>query len=106
GGGSGLGEATARTIAAAGGYPVILDLNEEKGQAVAEELNGLFFKTNVAKEEDVQAAINGAIETYGSIQGVVNCAGIGTSTRVVGRKGVFPLEEFNFVLQVNLVGTF
>lgn len=106
GGGSGLGEATARTIAAAGGYPVILDLNEEKGQAVAEELNGLFFKTNVAKEEDVQAAINGAIETYGSIQGVVNCAGIGTSTRVVGRKGVFPLDEFNFVLQVNLVGTF
>ncbi|MEK5184738.1 3-hydroxyacyl-CoA dehydrogenase [Solibacillus sp. FSL R5-0691] len=106
GGGSGLGEATARKIAAAGGYPVILDLNEEKGQAVADEINGLFFKTNVVKEEDVQAAIDGAVEKYGSIQGVVNCAGLGTSTRVVGRKGIFPLDEFNFIIQVNLVGTF
>ena len=106
GGGSGLGEATARTVAAEGGYPVILDLNEEKGQAVADELNCLFFKTNVAKEEDVQIAITGAIEKYGCIHGVVNCAGLGTSKRVVGKKGVFPLDEFNFVLQVNLVGTF
>jgi 3-hydroxyacyl-CoA dehydrogenase / 3-hydroxy-2-methylbutyryl-CoA dehydrogenase len=106
GGGSGLGEATARKIAAAGGYPIILDLNEEKGQAVADELNGLFFKTNVVKEEEVQAAINGAVDKYGSIQGVVNCAGLGTSTRVVGRKGIFPLDEFNFIIQVNLVGTF
>lgn len=106
GGGSGLGEATARKIAFAGGYPIILDLNEEKGQAVADELNGLFFKTNVVKEEDVQAAINGAVEKFGSIQGVVNCAGLGTSTRVVGRKGVFPLDEFNYIIQVNLVGTF
>lgn len=106
GGGSGLGEATARMIAAAGGYPVILDLNVEKGRALAYEINGLFFKTNVVKEEDVQAAINGAVEKYGSIQGVVNCAGIGTSTRVVGKKGVFPLDEFNFIIQVNLVGTF
>jgi len=106
GGGSGLGEATARKIAAAGGYPIILDLNEEKGQAVADEINGLFFKTNVVKEEDVQAAIDGAVEKYGSIQGVVNCAGLGTSTRVVGRKGIFPLDEFNFIIQVNLVGTF
>ncbi|WP_339198764.1 3-hydroxyacyl-CoA dehydrogenase [Solibacillus sp. FSL R5-0449] len=106
GGGSGLGEATARKIAAAGGYPVILDLNEEKGQAVADEINGLFFKTNVVKEEDVQTAIDGAVEKYGSIQGVVNCAGLGTSTRVVGRKGIFPLDEFNFIIQVNLVGTF
>lgn len=106
GGGSGLGEATARKIAAAGGYPIILDLNEEKGQAVADEINGLFFKTNVVQEEDVQAAINGAVEKYGSIHGVVNCAGLGTSTRVVGRKGIFPLDEFNFIIQVNLVGTF
>lgn len=106
GGGSGLGEATARKIAAAGGYPIILDLNEEKGQAVADEINGLFYKTNVVEEEDVQAAINGAVEKYGSIQGVVNCAGLGTSTRVVGRKGIFPLDEFNFIIQVNLVGTF
>lgn len=106
GGGSGLGEATARKIASAGGYPIILDLNEEKGQAIADELNGLFFKTNVVKEEDVQAAINGAVEKFGSIQGIVNCAGLGTSTRVVGRKGVFPLDEFNYIIQVNLVGTF
>ncbi|MFF5993158.1 3-hydroxyacyl-CoA dehydrogenase [Lysinibacillus sp. KU-BSD001] len=106
GGGSGLGEATARAVAAAGGFPVVLDLNAEKGQAVAEELKGTFFQTNVAKEEEVQTAIDGAIETYGAIHGVVNCAGLGTSTRVVGKKGVFPLDEFNFVVQVNLIGTF
>lgn len=106
GGGSGLGEATARTVAEQGGYPVILDLNEDRGQTVAAELNGLFVKTNVTKEEDVQQAIDAALEKYGSISGVVNCAGLGTSTRVVGKKGVFPLDEFNFVIQVNLVGTF
>jgi len=106
GGGSGLGEATARVIAEQGGFPVILDLNEEKGHAIAMELNGLFVKTNVTKEEDVQQAINMAIEKYGAIHGVVNCAGLGTSTRVVGKKGIFPLDEFNFVVQVNLVGTF
>lgn len=106
GGGSGLGEGVARAVAAQGGFPIILDINEEKGQAVAAELNGLFQKTNVAKEEDVQAAIDAAIEKYGSIAGVVNCAGLGTATRIVGKKGVFPLDEFNFVVQVNLVGTF
>jgi len=106
GGGSGLGEATARVIAEQGGFPVILDLNEEKGHAIAMELNGLFVKTNVTKEEDVQQAINMALEKYGAIHGVVNCAGLGTSTRVVGKKGIFPLDEFNFVVQVNLVGTF
>lgn len=106
GGGSGLGEATARVIAEQGGFPVILDLNEEKGHAIAKELNGLFVKTNVTKEEEVQQAINMALEKYGAIHGVVNCAGLGTSTRVVGKKGIFPLDEFNFVVQVNLVGTF
>jgi len=106
GGGSGLGEATARVIAEQGGFPVILDLNEEKGHAIAMALNGLFVKTNVTKEEEVQQAINMALEKYGAIHGVVNCAGLGTSTRVVGKKGIFPLEEFNFVVQVNLVGTF
>ncbi|WP_409367188.1 3-hydroxyacyl-CoA dehydrogenase [Lysinibacillus sp. 38-6] len=106
GGGSGLGEATARVIAEQGGFPVILDLNEEKGHAIAMELNGLFVKTNVTKEEEVQQAIDMALEKYGAIHGVVNCAGLGTSTRVVGKKGIFPLDEFNFVVQVNLVGTF
>lgn len=106
GGGSGLGEATARVIAEQGGFPVILDLNEVKGHAIAMELNGLFVKTNVTKEEEVQQAINMALEKYGAIHGVVNCAGLGTSTRVVGKKGIFPLDEFNFVVQVNLVGTF
>jgi len=106
GGGSGLGEATARVIAEQGGFPIILDLNEEKGHAIAMELNGLFVKTNVTMEEEVQQAINMALEKYGAIHGVVNCAGLGTSTRVVGKKGIFPLDEFNFVIQVNLVGTF
>ena len=101
GGGSGLGEAIAR-IASAEGYPVILDLNEEKGKR-SQELNGLFYKTNVVKEEDVQTAINGAVERFGTIWCSELCRYwyFDTCRREKGRASI---EEFNFVVQVNLVG--
>lgn len=106
GGGSGLGEATATIIHESGGTPVIVDLNEEKGRKVADSLDGLFTKTDVTNEAEVQQAVNQTIETYGQINGVINCAGFGMSQRVVGKKGPFPIEVFNHVVQVNLMGTF
>ena len=106
GGGSGLGEATARLISESGGNVVILDLNEERGQAIANEISGVYVKTDVANEEQVQNAINVGLESFGAIHGAINCAGIGTPSRVLGKKGVFPLAIFKKVIDVNLVGTF
>lgn len=106
GGASGLGEATAKILHEAKGKVVILDMNEEKGKTVADKLDGLFVKADVTNEADVQQVIDQTVETYGSIDGVVNCAGFGMSQRVVGKDGPFPLDIFNHVLQVNLVGTF
>lgn len=106
GGGSGLGEASARCLVDAGANVVIIDVNEERGQLIANELNGVYAKADVSSEADVQAAINLGVETFGSIHGVVNCAGIGTPARVLGKKGVFPLEIFSKVIEVNLIGTF
>lgn len=106
GGGSGLGEATARIIYENGGKTVIVDLDEAKGHAVAKELDGKFVQANVCDEEDVKRAIKAAIDSYGGLHGVINCAGIGDSKRVVSKKGPFPLELFSKVVQVNLIGTF
>lgn len=106
GGGSGLGEATSRMIAAAGGIPVILDLHEEKGRTLAEELNGAFYKADVTDEAAVQVAIDGAVERYGGIYGAVNCAGVGDIGRVVGKSGAFPLHIFQKVININLIGSF
>lgn len=106
GGASGLGEETARTIHQQGGRVVIVDMNDERGNQVAEELGGYYVHADVTDEEAVQNAVNTAVEKAGGLHGVVNCAGFGMSKKVVGRKGPFPLEIFNHVLQVNLVGTF
>lgn len=109
GGASGLGEATVTRIVENGGKAAIFDLSEEKGNALVEKLgsdNVLFVKTNVTNEEDVQNAVNQAFEKFGSVQVVVNCAGIGDPERVVGRNGAQPLSSFTKIIQVNLVGTF
>lgn len=109
GGASGLGEATARALAARGAKVVIADLNEEKGTALAQELGGTFASTNVTDTDQVIAAITAA-QDLGPVRALVNCAGIGWATRTVGRDGEYAsahdLEVFNKVLQVNLVGTF
>ncbi|MGJ9457826.1 3-hydroxyacyl-CoA dehydrogenase [Oceanobacillus sp. CF4.6] len=108
GGASGLGEATVRNIISNGGKAVIADLQEDRGISLAEELgeNALYVKTDVTDEESVQAALNEAVESFGKINITVNCAGIGLSRKVVGRKGVHDLDSFTRVIQINLIGTF
>ena len=106
GGASGIGEACARQLAAAGSRVVVADLNEEKGGAVASEIGGLFVKCNVASVEDAQAAVAAAVE-MGPLRALVNSAGLGYAGRTVDRNAdPFPLDNFEFVLLVNLIGSF
>jgi NAD(P)-dependent dehydrogenase (short-subunit alcohol dehydrogenase family) len=106
GGASGSGEASARRLAVLGARCVIADLNEEKGKAVAETLNGAFVKTDVADPDQAQAAVDRAL-SLGPLRGLLNSAGIGNANRTVNREGQpFPLEQFEFVVRVNLIGTF
>ena len=106
GGASGIGEACARQLADLGVRVVIADLNEDKGGAVAKELGGLFVKCNVASEEDGQAAVDAASE-MGPLRALVNSAGLGNANRTVDRNNnPFPLDQFEFVIKVNLIGTF
>lgn len=108
GGASGLGRATAERIIALGGKVALLDLNEELAQQTATEIgeNAAAFACNVADEESAQSAIAGVLERFGEVHINVNCAGIGAAARTVGREGPLPLRNFNFVIQVNLIGTF
>jgi len=107
GGASGLGEATARLLAAAGAKVALFDMNEELGRAVAAEIGGQFFRTDVTDEAAVEAALAGAEEAHGKARILVNCAGLGTPARIVDRDGnALPLERFMFTVNVNLFGTF
>jgi NAD(P)-dependent dehydrogenase (short-subunit alcohol dehydrogenase family) len=106
GGASGIGEASARRLSVLGAKPVICDLNEEKGKTVASELKGEFVKTDVADPDQVQAAVEAA-QGLGPLRALVNAAGIGNANRTVNREGKpFPLEQFEFVIRVNLIGSF
>src|SRR5215475_4576910 len=108
GGASGLGAATARLFAGAGAKLALWDLNVEAGNALAAELgsNGIFVKTDVTNSEGVQRALTQVQEQFGSVHIVINCAGIATAERVIGRQGPLPLERFARVIQINLIGTF
>ncbi|MCM2534252.1 3-hydroxyacyl-CoA dehydrogenase [Neobacillus pocheonensis] len=109
GGASGLGEATVRNIVEKGGKAVILDLNDERGMKVVEELGTdqvLYVKTNVAEEAEVISALDQAVEKFGKITAAVNCAGISSPQKTFGRKGPFNLANFTNVVKVNLIGTF
>jgi NAD(P)-dependent dehydrogenase (short-subunit alcohol dehydrogenase family) len=107
GGASGLGEATTRRLHAAGAAVVVLDLPSSPGKALVEELGDRvrFAPTDVRDEEQVQAAIDAARE-LGTLRIAVNCAGVGTPGRVVGKRGPLPLEDFANVVSINLIGTF
>src|SRR5690606_40469208 len=87
GGASGLGEATARELARAGATVVIADLNEDRGKSVADELGGVFVKTDVSDEAQVQAAVDAAVATGKPLRVLINSAGIGWAERTVNRKG-------------------
>lgn len=108
GGASGLGLATVKRFVKAGAKVAILDFNEQAGEAVVAELgeSTIFVQTNVADEASVVNAIDKTMEAFGAINICINYAGIGSAVRTIGRKGVFPLAEFDRVIQVNLVGTF
>lgn len=108
GGASGLGEACVRAIVAGGGRVVALDMNAEKGEALATELgeNARFCRTDVTSEEDVAAAIELCKAEFGPLNALVNCAGIAIAAKTVGRDGAHPLGSFGKVVDVNLKGTF
>jgi NAD(P)-dependent dehydrogenase (short-subunit alcohol dehydrogenase family) len=108
GGASGLGEATVREILAGGGKAAILDRPNSKGDALARELGdrAIFAAADVTSESEVQAGVDAAAKKFGTINVVVNCAGIGTANRTVTKSGPFPLELFELTIRVNLIGTF
>lgn len=106
GGASGLGEGSARALAAAGAKVAIFDLNEERGRQIAEELGGIFVRCDVSSAESAEAAFAAAREAHGPCGIAVNCAGIAPAGKIVGKEGPMPLEAFNKVIQINLVGSF
>lgn len=108
GGASGLGAATVRALVARGAKVVIADKAKENGEALAKELGDgvAFAETDVTSEEAVNAAIERAKQSFGGLDIVVGCAGIGTASRVVGKSGPFPLGLFQLTIDVNLVGMF
>jgi NAD(P)-dependent dehydrogenase (short-subunit alcohol dehydrogenase family) len=112
GGASGLGEATARALAAQGVKVAIFDFNEEKGEAVAKEIGGVFCKVNVTSDADVDAGFEKARAAHGQERILVNCAGTGNAAKTASRDKTtgetkhFPLDAFDRIIQINLVGTF
>jgi NAD(P)-dependent dehydrogenase (short-subunit alcohol dehydrogenase family) len=108
GGASGLGEATVRRFVAGGGKAVIADMNVERGEALARELgeSARFVRCDVSQDADAKAAVSAATSAFGRIDGVVNCAGVGTPAKAVGKDGPLPLEQFEKVIRINLTGTF
>jgi NAD(P)-dependent dehydrogenase (short-subunit alcohol dehydrogenase family) len=108
GGASGLGGATVDTIVAAGGRAVVVDVNQQAGEAKASAHGGrvLFVRADVTSEADVQRAIAAATGELGGVHGLVNAAGVAPAERVLPKDGVQPLEHFARTIQINLIGTF
>jgi NAD(P)-dependent dehydrogenase (short-subunit alcohol dehydrogenase family) len=106
GGASGLGGATAKMLADSGAHVVIVDLNAELGEALAKEIGGRFVRADVASEADGTAAVETALKEFGVLDGLVNCAGIGTASRTLGKTGPHELGAFVKTITVNLIGTF
>ncbi len=108
GGASGLGFATAQAFIAKGARVALFDLNEEAGAAAAKELgeSARFYRVNVSDEASVQAGLADVVASWGGVHIAVNCAGIGSAMRTVGKNGPHSLEVFNKVIAVNLIGTF
>ena len=109
GGGSGLGAATARLLAEKGARVVVLDMQDDKGEAIAKEVGGVYAHADVPNAEEVIAAVEAAKE-LGPLRSLVNCAGVGCATRTIGRAGSYDsahdLEVFKKVVSINLIGSF
>jgi len=106
GGASGLGEATARMAVENGGKVLIADLQAERGEKLAKELGGRFVKCDVTSEADGKAAVEAAVKELGGVHVLVNCAGIGTAERTLGKEGPHNLAHFTRVITINLIGSF
>jgi NAD(P)-dependent dehydrogenase (short-subunit alcohol dehydrogenase family) len=106
GGASGLGAATARTLAAAGAKVAVLDVNEEAAAGVARDIHGVAVHCDVADAASAEAAIAQGTAAHGPARILVNCAGVGPAKRIVGRDGPMPLAEYERVIRINLIGTF
>ena len=108
GGASGLGEATATALVAAGANVAIWDLNEERGTALAESLGekACFMKVDVTDEKAVEAAIEAVVEKFGALHILGNIAGAGRGRLIVGKEGPSSLEDFDFVINLNLVSAY
>jgi NAD(P)-dependent dehydrogenase (short-subunit alcohol dehydrogenase family) len=107
GGASGLGNATARMLAANGAKVTIFDLNEEAGKAAAEQLGGLFVSVNVADDASVAQGLDAAEKAHGVARILVNCAGIAPAVKTVGKENApHPLDTFRKTIEVNLIGSF
>jgi NAD(P)-dependent dehydrogenase (short-subunit alcohol dehydrogenase family) len=108
GGASGLGGATARMIVEGGGNAVIADLKDAEGQALAKDLGGKakFARTDVTDEGSAKGAVAAAIDAFGAVNGLVNCAGIVYGEKTVGKEGAHSLAGFVRTVNINLIGTF
>jgi NAD(P)-dependent dehydrogenase (short-subunit alcohol dehydrogenase family) len=106
GGASGLGAATARTLAAAGAKVAIVDVNQKAAAEVAIDINGLAIACDVADSAAAEAAIEKAAADHGPARVLVNCAGVGPAKRIVSRDGPMPLADYERVIRINLIGTF
>ena len=106
GGASGLGEGAARALASQGGKVVIADLQAEKGEAVAKEFGGAYVRCDVSQDADGRAVVAQALSMGGKLMGLVNCAGIATAGKTVGKDGAHSLELFTRTVTVNLIGSF
>ena len=106
GGGSGLGEATARALAAKGAKVAICDVGIDKAEKVAADIGGIAVKCDVSSEDDAGKAIAQATERLGAPRILVNCAGIGIAMKTTGKNGPHPLDLYRKVIEVNLIGTF
>ncbi len=106
GGGSGLGEATARALAAKGAKIAIADVGMDRAGMVASDIDGIAVKCDVTSEDDARAAIGEATEKIGAPRILVNCAGIAIAMKTVGKDGPHPLDHYRRVIEINLLGTF
>lgn len=108
GGASGLGLATARELVGQGGKVVLLDINEQAGQQAVAELGDTarFVRADITREEEGRTAVAQALEEFGALHGLVNCAGVAPAEKVLGRNGAHGLDSFRRTVEINLVGSF
>jgi 3-hydroxyacyl-CoA dehydrogenase / 3-hydroxy-2-methylbutyryl-CoA dehydrogenase len=106
GGASGLGEASIMELVKKGAKIIIIDIDSDKGEKLAARIgaDAIFVKTDITSEADVRQAIKKGVDAFGKINVAINCAGVVNPGKLIGRKGPLPLDSFNKVLQINLVG--